>query len=80
MNLSVWIRNALFNFLSVYKKQNDMKILRLRTSMAIFILFFGISTLEAFRTRNWLNAAFWVAIAIMFLVVDNIRDEEKSSE
>jgi len=57
-----------------------MKILRLRTSMAIFILFFGISTLEAFRTRNWVNAAFWVAIGIMFLLADNMKDEKKNQE
>jgi hypothetical protein len=57
-----------------------MKILRLRTSLAIFILFFGISILEAFRTRNWVNAAFWVGIAVMFLIVDNIKDEKKTAE
>ena len=48
--------------------------------MAIFILFFGISTLEAFRTRNWVNAAFWVVIGIMFLLADNMKDEKKNQE
>lgn len=38
--------------------------------MVIFILFFGVSVLEAFRTRNWMNVAMWMVIAIMFLVAD----------
>ena len=50
-----------------------MKLLKIRTSFAVFLIFFGISLLEAFRTRNWLNAAFWAAIAIMFLVADNLK-------
>ena len=50
-----------------------MKLLKIRTSFAVFLIFFGISLLEAFRTRNWLNAAFWVAIAIMFLIADNLK-------
>jgi hypothetical protein len=56
-----------------------MKLLKLRTSFAIFVLFFGISTLEAFRTRNWVNAAFWVFIGVMFLVADNMKNEKKDN-
>jgi hypothetical protein len=54
-----------------------MKFLRLRTSVTIFLLFFGISLLEAFRTRNWINVAFWVAIAVMFLIADNLKDDQQ---
>jgi hypothetical protein len=50
-----------------------MKLLKLRTSVAVFLLFFGISLLEAIRTRNWMNVAFWIFIAIMFLVADNLK-------
>lgn len=53
-----------------------MKLLKIRTSFAIFLLFFGISMLEAFRTRNWLKVAFWIAIAIMFLIADNLRADQ----
>lgn len=53
-----------------------MKLLKIRTSFAIFLLFFGISVLEAFRTRNWLNVAFWIAIAVMFLIADNLKAEQ----
>jgi hypothetical protein len=50
-----------------------MKGLRLNTNFTIFVLFFGLATLEAFQTRNWLRAAFWVAIALVFLVSDKRR-------
>lgn len=50
-----------------------MKRVRLGTNFAVFALFFGVATLEAFQTRNWLKAAFWMAIGIVFLVADNVR-------
>ena len=53
-----------------------MKVLKLRTSFTVFILFFGISLFEAFRTRNWINVAFWIIIATMFLVADNLKEDK----
>lgn len=50
-----------------------MKRIRLGTNFAIFVLFFGIATLEAFQTRNWLKAALWLAIGTVFLLADNLR-------
>ena len=50
-----------------------MQIIRFGTNVAIFVLFFGVAALEAFRTRNWLMAAFWLAIGVVFLLVDNRR-------
>ena len=49
----------------------------LGSNFAVFLLFFGVATLEAFQTRNWLKAAFWLAIGIVFLVADNLRREQK---
>jgi len=47
---------------------------RIRTEgLAIFILFFGIAMFASFQTHNWLNAAFWVAIGVLFLVADNFK-------
>lgn len=54
-----------------------MKRITLGTNFAVFVLFFGVATLEAFQTRNWLKALFWLAIGIVFLVADNLRREEK---
>jgi hypothetical protein len=46
---------------------------QVRTNFAVFVLFFGIATLEAFQTRNWLKAALWLAIGTVFLVADNLK-------
>jgi hypothetical protein len=53
-----------------------MKTLGLGTNFAVFVLFFGVATVEAFQTRNWLKAAFWLAIGIAFLVADNLRPQD----
>ncbi len=43
------------------------------SGFAIFVLFFGVAALEAFQTQNWLKAAFWAAIGIVFFMSDNLR-------
>ena len=53
-----------------------MKIPGLGTNFAVFVLFFGVATIEAFQTRNWLKAAFWLAIGIVFLLADNLRPQD----
>jgi hypothetical protein len=50
-----------------------MKKIKLGTNFAVFILFFGMGILEAFQTRNWPKAVFWVAIGLVFLVADNLK-------
>jgi hypothetical protein len=50
-----------------------MKKIKLGTGFAVFLLFFGVAALEAFQSRNWLKAAFWAAIGIVFLVADNLK-------
>jgi hypothetical protein len=54
-----------------------MKKIRLSANFTVFLLFFGIGTLEAFQTRNWVTAAFWVAIGIIFLAADNLKKASK---
>ena len=49
--------------------------LKLSTNFAVFGLFFGVATLEAFATRHWLKAGFWLAIGIVFLVADNLKSK-----
>jgi hypothetical protein len=44
--------------------------LRLGPNFAIFVLFFGVAMLDAFSSRDFLRAAFWVAIACVFLFAD----------
>jgi hypothetical protein len=45
--------------------------LRLGTNVTVFLLFFGVAALEAFQSRNWLKALFWLAIGLVFLLADN---------
>jgi len=54
-----------------------MTKIKLGTNMTVFLLFFGIATLEAFQTRNWIKAAFWTAIGIVFLTADNLKKANK---
>ena len=42
-------------------------------AFVIFALFFGVAALEAVQTRNWIKAAFWLAIGAAFLLADNFR-------
>lgn len=50
-----------------------MKGMKPGTSLTIFVLFFGVAMLEAFQTHNWIKAAFWLAIGLVFLLADNLR-------
>ena len=52
-----------------------MKRIKLGANFTVFLLFFGVVALEAFQTQNWLKAAFWLAIGMVFLVADNIKKE-----
>jgi len=54
-----------------------MKKIKLGTNFAVFLLFFGVAALEAFQTRNWIKAIFWLAIGVVFLLADNLK---KNSE
>jgi uncharacterized membrane protein len=46
----------------------EMKRIVFGSSFAIFVMFFGLATLDAFQRRNWSRAAFWTVIAIGFLI------------
>ena len=51
----------------------DMKRIKLGIGFTVFIIFFGLSVIEAFQKRNWLWAALWVIIGTIFLVADNMK-------
>jgi hypothetical protein len=50
-----------------------MKRVNLGVNFTVFLIFFGIATLEGFESGNWIRIAFWLAIGIVFLVADNLR-------
>ena len=46
--------------------------LKLGIGFAIFVIFFGMALLEAFQSHDWVRATFWVAMGIVFIVLDNL--------
>lgn len=42
----------------------------MRPAMTIFILFFGVALIEALRGSQWSQVAFWVAIAVLFFLIE----------
>jgi hypothetical protein len=52
-----------------------LKRIKLGTNFTVFLLFFGVAALEAFQTRNWIKAAFWLAIGVVFLAADILRKD-----
>jgi len=42
----------------------------MRTNLTIFLVFFGLSLLDAIRGGHWLRILFWVVMAALFLYAD----------
>jgi len=42
----------------------------MRTNFAIFLVFFGVATLDALRGGDWLRIVFWVAMGLGFALLD----------
>ena len=38
--------------------------------ITMFVLFFGIATMDALTSRNWLRIVFWVAMGVGFALLD----------
>ena len=38
--------------------------------VTMFLLFFGIATMDALSSRNWLRIVFWVAMGVGFAFLD----------
>ncbi|MGE5519885.1 MAG: hypothetical protein ACM3VS_08175 [Candidatus Dadabacteria bacterium] len=55
-----------------------MRKIRLSTNFAVFVLFFGVAMLEAFRDHDRLKSLFWIIIAFVFLLADNKKQQPKS--
>ena len=64
-------RNVTMNHSLFCDERNLMNKLKLGSNFAVFLLFFGISILEAFQSHNWVKAMFWLAISGVFLYADS---------
>ena len=47
--------------------------------ITMFLLFFGIATMDALTSRNWIRIVFWVAMAIAFAVLDWVGQRRRVS-
>ena len=47
--------------------------------VTMFLLFFGIATMDALTSRNWLRIAFWVLMAAAFAVLDWWGQQRRAS-
>lgn len=59
---------------------NPMKRISLGANFTIFLLFFGVAALEAFESRSWVKAAFWLAIGIVFLAADSRVPDDRNRQ
>ena len=50
-----------------------MRAFKLGPNVTVFLLFFGISLLDALGGGDWLRAAFWLAIGVVFLRADALK-------
>jgi hypothetical protein len=48
-----------------------MRRIRLGANVAVFLLFFGVSLLDALHAHAWLRIVFWLAIGVVFLRADH---------
>lgn len=63
-----------YNFTKIFKE-----FMKAGTNTAVFILFFGMALLETIQERNWIKAALWLAIGVVFLLGDNIKLKAKKN-
>jgi hypothetical protein len=47
--------------------------MKLGSNVAVFVLFFGISLVEAIQSQNWLLAGLFFLVGLVFLRGDNIK-------
>jgi hypothetical protein len=49
--------------------------LKLGGNVTVFLIFFGISLLDAIWSRHWLGAFLWLTFGLLFLRADSRRGE-----
>ena len=53
-----------------------MKKFKLGANFAVFMLFFGVALIEALQKQNWLEAALFVLLGLLFLWADMKKSEK----
>jgi len=47
-----------------------MEKMKAGSGFAIFIIFFGLAVVDAFRTQDWPEVIFWIFMGAFFLILD----------
>jgi len=42
------------------------------TNLTVFVLFFGISVLDALASRNWVRSLLWLGFGLLFVAADGV--------
>jgi hypothetical protein len=64
---------AVCPLIEVHQEEEIMRHALPGTNMTIFLLFFSLSLLEAIGSRNWVMAALWFALGILFARADVLK-------
>ncbi len=54
-------------------EEATLQTVKLGANVTIFLLFFGISLLDAVRSHDWLRALLWLALGVVFLRADALK-------
>jgi hypothetical protein len=54
-----------------------MKTFNPGAGFTIFIIFFGVAVMQAFRSLNWLMICFWLMMGVLFLYLDRKESSRK---
>ena len=54
-------------------EEATLQTVKLGPNVTIFLLFFGISLLDAVRSHDWLRALLWLALGLVFLRADALK-------
>lgn len=57
----------------VLVEEATLQAVKLGANVTIFLLFFGISLLDAVRSHDWLRASLWLALGLVFLRADSLK-------
>jgi hypothetical protein len=52
-----------------------MRNLRMGSNFTVFLIFFGISLIDAIWSRHWLGAVLWLAFGALFVRADSRTPE-----
>ena len=52
-----------------------MQALKLGANVTVFLLFFGLSLLDAVRSHDWPRAVLWLALGFVFLRADALKPQ-----